>query len=147
MQQCLQQRTKGYRSKLLSLCRSKIAINPILWIPMTYQGRSHCIRWRLDWLPGGRPRQYSKHLTCMLNRPHVIECYQIHQRLCIPFSILSPLSFLLNKLPTHSRVPSRYADSWRFYWSIICSILFEIDQLQHGCLPQEANSPGGRFLR
>lgn len=119
----------------------------ILWIPMAHQEHSRCIRWRLDCLPGRKPRQCPKHLTCMLTRSHAIACHQTHQRLCLPFFILDPLPFLLNKLPTSPRVSPRYADSWRFYWLTICPILFEIDQLQHGCLLQETSFPGERFLR
>ncbi|ORE05356.1 hypothetical protein BCV72DRAFT_331345, partial [Rhizopus microsporus var. microsporus] len=45
---------------------------------------------------------------------------------------LRSLLLLPNKLLTSSRVYPRYAGPWRFYWSIICSILSKVDQLQHG---------------
>lgn len=83
---------------------------------------------------------HARYLTCMPNRSHIIRYCQINQRLWLSFSILDPLLFLLNKLLTSSSVSPRYADSWRFYWSTSYSILFEIDQLQHECFPQEINS-------
>ncbi|ORE07929.1 hypothetical protein BCV72DRAFT_204565, partial [Rhizopus microsporus var. microsporus] len=82
----------------------------------------------LGWLLGRRPRQCSKHFTCMFNWPYVIECCQMHQRLYLQIFNLGPLPFLLNKLLTNPRVSPRYADSWWFYWSTICFILSEIEQ-------------------
>ncbi|KAG2227275.1 hypothetical protein INT45_008519 [Circinella minor] len=41
-------------SKLLGCCLSKLSVDPIMWLPMTNQEQSQCIRWWLGWLPGGR---------------------------------------------------------------------------------------------
>ncbi|KAG1333798.1 hypothetical protein G6F62_006643 [Rhizopus arrhizus] len=38
-------------SFLLSTCRAKPGVDPILWLPMTPAERSRLIRWRLGWLP------------------------------------------------------------------------------------------------
>lgn len=115
--------------------RSKLSIDLIEWIPMAHQERSYCIRWQ-PWLAVWRETTtMSRCLSCMLNRSRIIECCQTHQLLCLPFSNLNPLLFLLNKPPTSLRVFLKYADSWRFYWPTIYSILSEIDQLQHGYFP------------
>lgn len=101
-----QQWIDGYGSKLLSVCHSKLATDPILWITMTHQECSRCICWNLGWLPVGEPRQCPRHLTCVLARPHVIECCQIHQRLLPSLFILDSLPFLLNKLPMSLQILS-----------------------------------------
>lgn len=147
LQQGLQQRMRGYGSKLLSFCRPKLSINPILWIPMTHRERSRCIRWRLGWLPNGRLRPCPIHRSHMLTRSHAIECLRMHHRLRLSLSIPDPLSFSFNKLPTVPHFSARHIDSWQFYWPIICSILSELDQLQHSYLPQESTFLGRRFLR
>ncbi|KAI9478563.1 MAG: hypothetical protein EXX96DRAFT_447682, partial [Benjaminiella poitrasii] len=40
-------------STILSLCRTTISIDLILWLSMSFVERSRCIRWRLVWLPNG----------------------------------------------------------------------------------------------
>ncbi|KAG0747522.1 hypothetical protein G6F62_000806 [Rhizopus arrhizus] len=128
LQHGLRQRMHGYGSKLLSLC------------PAVFVG---ALVGYLEVGPGHA--QYITSvcsLSCMLSNASVcITGCAFHYRpqiLC---------RFLLNKLPTGPRISARYADSWRFYWPIICSILSELDQLQHGCLSKETTSLGRRFLR
>jgi hypothetical protein len=60
-----------------------------------------------------------------------ISCLNTHRRLCMPETIADPISFLLNMLPTRAFVPSSIALSWTWRWPVICSILHELDQLQH----------------
>lgn len=93
LQHGLRQRMHGYGSKLLSLCRPKLSIYPILWIPMTHQESSRCIRWCLGWLPGGRPRPCPIHHFSMLTQLHAIECFRMYHRLRLPLSTPNPLSF------------------------------------------------------
>ncbi|KAI7848414.1 hypothetical protein BDC45DRAFT_450240 [Circinella umbellata] len=40
--------------KLLTCCCYKLGVDIIMWIPMSNQERSRCIRWRLSCPPGGR---------------------------------------------------------------------------------------------
>ncbi|OBZ83054.1 hypothetical protein A0J61_08895 [Choanephora cucurbitarum] len=44
----LQSRQSSHKHTLLSHCRTKISMNPILWLPMTHGEHSRCIRWRLS---------------------------------------------------------------------------------------------------
>ncbi|KAG1552208.1 hypothetical protein G6F46_001215 [Rhizopus delemar] len=122
---------QGKTSRLLSSRRSTITLNPILWLPMTHEERSRCIRWRLGWLPGGAPKPCPYHPNNNLSRRHAISCLNTHRRLCMPEAIVDPMSFLLNMLPTRTFVPSSIALSWTCRWPVICSILHELDQLQH----------------
>jgi hypothetical protein len=112
-----QQWMDGYGSKLLSVCHSKLATDPILWITMTHQECSRCICWNLGWLPVGEPRQCPRHLTCVLARPHVIGCCQIHQKLLPSLFILDSLSFLLNKLPMSLQILSIPLHLFFYPWS------------------------------
>ncbi|KAG1470300.1 hypothetical protein G6F56_002764 [Rhizopus delemar] len=43
-------------SILLSSTRPTIQVDPILWLPMTCSERSRVLRWRLGWLPDGKPK-------------------------------------------------------------------------------------------
>lgn len=60
-------------SKLLSYCRPRLSVDPLLWLPMTTVERSRCLRWRLGWLPDGSPRLCScqRH---KLTKAHIIQC-------------------------------------------------------------------------
>ncbi|CAO3675176.1 unnamed protein product [Rhizopus microsporus] len=88
---------------------------------MTYQERSHCIRWRLGWLPVGKPQPCPNQVFSILTHSHATERLHMHHRLCLTLSIMNPLSFLLNRLPT--------------------------SQFQHDYLLQETSSLGERFLQ
>ncbi|KAG0811698.1 hypothetical protein G6F16_007520 [Rhizopus arrhizus] len=131
LQQNLEIRQRCRNSKLLSNCRRSISLDPILWLPMSKSERSRCIRWRLGWLPGGKPRPCPKHLTQQLSKSHAINCLDMHRRLFMPETIRDPLSFLLNMLPLRPLVLPNLALTWSQRWPIICSILYELDQLHH----------------
>lgn len=64
VQQSFDHRRTMIKTKFLSLCRPKVAVDPILWLPMTREERSRCVRWRLGWLPN-----YSQYiaLSILLN--------------------------------------------------------------------------------
>ncbi|EIE83774.1 hypothetical protein G6F46_011633 [Rhizopus delemar] len=113
---------------------------------MTTQEQSRCTRWRIGWLLGGEPKPCPRYPSYMLTRSHVANCLGMHQQLCLPITIPDPLSFLFNKPFTRSFVSPRWTDSWRFRWPAICSILLEVDQLQHDYLPQSTTFLGERFL-
>ncbi|KAG0733763.1 hypothetical protein G6F35_014662 [Rhizopus arrhizus] len=69
----LEKQIQGKNSKLLSSCRPTIALNPILWLPMSHEERSRCLRWRLGWLPGGAPNPAPviPTITCQDDTPSV----------------------------------------------------------------------------
>ncbi|KAG0943531.1 hypothetical protein G6F57_003911 [Rhizopus arrhizus] len=122
---------QGKNSRLLSSCRPTITLDPILWLPMIHEESSRCLRWRLGWLPGGAPKPCPRHPNNNLSRRHAISCLNTHRRLCMPETTADPISFLLNVLPTRAFVPFSIALSWTCRRSVICSILHELDQLQH----------------
>ncbi|KAG1524951.1 hypothetical protein G6F52_003757 [Rhizopus delemar] len=122
---------QGKNSRLLSSCRPTITLDPILWLPVTHEERSRRIRWRLGWLPGSAPKPCPYHPNNNLLRRHAISCLNMHRRLCIPEAIADLISFLLDTLPTRTFLPSSTALSWTCRWPAICSILHELDQLQH----------------
>ncbi|KAG1578780.1 hypothetical protein G6F48_011664 [Rhizopus delemar] len=122
-------------SILLSACRPQLIVDPILWLPMSYIERSRLIRWRMGWLPGGRPKPCIYHPHDLLTRSHAITCLNMHHRLLMPSTVSDPLSYLLNLLPTSRKKPtiqrrSKYS-AWFIRWPIICQILHELDCLHH----------------
>lgn len=70
LQQNLEIRQRCRNSNLLSKCCWSTSLDPILWPPMSKPERCHCMRWRLGWLPGGKPRPYTKHPTQQLSKNH-----------------------------------------------------------------------------
>ncbi|ORE07521.1 hypothetical protein BCV72DRAFT_326374 [Rhizopus microsporus var. microsporus] len=88
LQQNLETRQQCQNFKLLSSCQ-----------------RSCYIRWRLGWLPGGKPRPCPKRPTQQLSKNHVISCLDMHRRLFMSETIRDPLSFLLNMLPLRPSAP------------------------------------------
>ncbi|ORE09352.1 hypothetical protein BCV72DRAFT_201847 [Rhizopus microsporus var. microsporus] len=64
----------------------------------------------------------------------------------MPETIRDPLSFLLNILPLRPSVPPNLALTWSQRWSIICSILYELDQLHHNKLILIKRPYGQKFL-
>jgi hypothetical protein len=109
LQQNLEIRQRCRNSKLLSNCHRSISLDPILRLPMPKSERSRCIRWRLGWLPGGKPRPCPKHPTQQLSKNHAINCLDMHRRLFMPETIRDPLSFLLNMLSLRPSVPPNLA--------------------------------------
>ncbi|OBZ80445.1 hypothetical protein A0J61_11505, partial [Choanephora cucurbitarum] len=59
----------------------------------------------------------------------------MHCRLLMPESIGDPLSFLLNILPTRRPRSFDAATAWTVRWPVICTILYELDHLQHSKIP------------
>ncbi|KAI7901372.1 uncharacterized protein BX663DRAFT_514244 [Cokeromyces recurvatus] len=51
----------------------------------------------------------------------------MHTRLFLPRSIADPLSFLLNHLPQHKYQNSQNVSDWLYRWSVMCTILQEMD--------------------
>ncbi|EIE86863.1 hypothetical protein RO3G_11574 [Rhizopus delemar RA 99-880] len=100
LQQSLEKLQQSGHYKLISSCRRSVSLDPILWLPMSYAERSRYIRWRLGWLPGGKPHPCPKHPMFKFTRKHAITCLNMHQRLYMPETITNPLSFLLNMLPS-----------------------------------------------
>ncbi|KAI9309764.1 hypothetical protein BX666DRAFT_1873113, partial [Dichotomocladium elegans] len=88
-------------SKLISVCRPTVSLDPILWLPMTREERSRCLRWRLGWLPSGNTTYCIRHPSALLTKTHSIQCLNMHSRLQQPQQIDDPLSYLLNQLPNH----------------------------------------------
>ncbi|KAI9482999.1 MAG: hypothetical protein EXX96DRAFT_631177, partial [Benjaminiella poitrasii] len=95
-------RSAPNNSTLLSLCRTTISINPILWLPMSFVECSRCTRWRLRRLPNGYSTYCPTHSSQRLTRQHAVICFQMQRRLQMSETIEDPLSFLLNQLPTSS---------------------------------------------
>ncbi|CEP13248.1 hypothetical protein [Parasitella parasitica] len=71
----------------LTHCRPTICIDPILWLPMTQGERSHCLRWRLGWLPSGYSAFCPLHPNHPLTKSHAIQCLRIYHRLMMPETI------------------------------------------------------------
>ncbi|KAI7905353.1 uncharacterized protein BX663DRAFT_469294 [Cokeromyces recurvatus] len=71
-------------SKLLSHCRNNLIVDPILTIPMTRSERFRCVRWRLGWLPLGKPKACPFHPNELFTRSHSFSCLHMHNRLQIP---------------------------------------------------------------
>lgn len=65
-------------SQPISVYRSSLCIDLLLWLPMTHIERSRCIRWRLGWLPGGKPKPYPRYSHQRLTKTHSIHCLNRH---------------------------------------------------------------------
>jgi hypothetical protein len=125
-------------------------VDPILWLPMSYIERSRLIRWRMGWLPGGRPKPCIYHPHDLLTRSHAITCLNMHHRLLMPSTVSDPLSYLLNLLPSSRKKPtiqprSKYS-AWFIRWPIICQILHELDYLHHDKTAPEIPPLGTKLL-
>ncbi|CEP16437.1 hypothetical protein [Parasitella parasitica] len=103
-------------SQIISNCRPTLVVDPVLWLPMTRIEPSQVHRWRLCWLPGGKPRPCPFHPTTNLSRAHVTNYLQIHRRLQLPESIQDPLSFLLDLLPRKKPTNAQYSASSAVLW-------------------------------
>jgi hypothetical protein len=134
LQKNLQSTLQKPHSKLLSLCRPTLSVDPIIWLPMTRMERSRCIIWRLGWLPGGSPRLCSCQRN-KLTKAHIIQYLHIQARLRTPRSISDPVSHLLNRL---SQKPPKNESTklyWAQQWKILTTILQEVDDIQHSDSP------------
>ncbi|ORE18006.1 hypothetical protein BCV71DRAFT_286201 [Rhizopus microsporus] len=79
--------------------------------------------------------------------PHTIYYLDMHHRLQIPRTIVNPLSFLLNKLPTRKPHSSQTSSLWNIRWSIIYVILREHDYLYHEKELPPPSNPRQRLLK
>ncbi|KAI7847963.1 hypothetical protein BDC45DRAFT_524753 [Circinella umbellata] len=103
-----------------------------MWLPMTRKERSRCIRWRIGWLPGGKPKTCMTCLSSHFTKQHSIQCLQMHKRLKIHISKTDDsLSYILNRLPK-SKPSSASRIQWlQVLWPIVCTIVAELDAHQH----------------
>ncbi|KAG1207887.1 hypothetical protein G6F35_010928 [Rhizopus arrhizus] len=150
LQESFENRRADTNSILLSACRPQLVVDPILWLPMSYIERSRLIRWRMGWLPGGRPKPCIYHPHDLLTRSHANSCLHIHHRLLMPSTVSDPLSYLLNLLPTsrkkHTIQPRSKYSAWFIRWPIICQILHELDYLHHDKTAPEIPLLGTKLL-
>ncbi|KAI7897978.1 uncharacterized protein BX663DRAFT_443979, partial [Cokeromyces recurvatus] len=118
-------------SKLLSVCRPSLSMNPILWLPMLPIERSQLIRWRLGWQPGGtrKPCQCKSH---NLTKKHSIHCLRIHSQLRMSQDVDDPISCLLNRIPSRPPKLLHTQASWRIHWITVRRFLYKVDMLQYG---------------
>ncbi|ORE09469.1 hypothetical protein BCV72DRAFT_319502 [Rhizopus microsporus var. microsporus] len=72
---------------------------------MHHFGKRRCIRWRLGWLPGGKPQTCPKHPTQQLSKDHTISCLDMRQCLLMSETIRYQLSSLLHMLSLRPSVP------------------------------------------
>lgn len=119
-------------TKLLNACRPFNGIDPILWLPMSINERSRCVRWRIGWLPGGKPKPCPR---CREQkgtvRNHLIHCLNMHARLKISNHIEDPLSWILNRLPKTRPRRSNTRHYWCSIWPAVCLILDDLENIQH----------------
>ncbi|KAG2191319.1 hypothetical protein INT47_007110, partial [Mucor saturninus] len=66
--------TEKLLREAISMCRSNIKNDPIMYLPMHNVERSRIIRWRMGWLPG-RPTTYTP-TTTSTNNYHITD--QLH---------------------------------------------------------------------
>lgn len=133
--------------KLLSQCRHDLIVDPILKIPMTRSEWSRCVRWRLGWLPLGKPQICPFHPNVPFTRSHSFSCLDMHNRLQMPKSILDPYhSFWIAFPDVH------YQKSQQFYWCLAYSLavhlcfLHEMDYLAHSQFPDASDHLGEPFI-
>ncbi|KAG0794063.1 hypothetical protein G6F21_003144 [Rhizopus arrhizus] len=112
---------------------------------MTCSERSRVLRWRLGWLPGGKPKECIFHPSHNWSRRHAFDCLHVHHRLYLPRSIEDSISFLLNLLPLHKPRPTA-SHSWFILWPILCTILHELDYYFHDECPPPPVDPGVKLL-
>ncbi|KAI9355518.1 hypothetical protein BD770DRAFT_323965, partial [Pilaira anomala] len=123
---------------LLSACRPKLGIDPILYLPMSLYERSRLVRWRMGWLPA-RPVGCNKCSHTHASRRHLIACLSVATRLGVSeTSLPNPLDYFLNSyLPTRKPIlaSSMYMNPKQKhlvkYWPVLCAIMLEIDMICH----------------
>lgn len=121
----------GNKAILLKACRPKLGIDPLMRVPMTREERSRCTRWRLGWLPGGKPTPCSRCRVGHTSRHHFITCFNTHIRLDVDNSTEDPVSHILNCLPHNPpRQPAQQA-YWTRIWPVLHQILIEMDKAFH----------------
>ncbi|KAI7887823.1 uncharacterized protein EV154DRAFT_426813 [Mucor mucedo] len=117
----------------VGMCRSNIANDPIMYLPMHNFERSRIIRWRMGWLPG-RPTTCKNCDTTLNNnttRNHLTQCLKLHQILQVPIIVTSPIDYILNQLPT-KQTSNRIKQNYFIQkWIQITKIFNKIETLCH----------------
>ena len=98
---------------------------------MTRQERSRCTRWRLGWMPGGKPRACPHCQIGFTSRRHFLSCLNTHRRLNLPSTVPDPVSHLLNLLPQQPPRQQTRQAFWSRCWPVLQQILPEIDKACH----------------
>ncbi|KAI9323620.1 hypothetical protein BX666DRAFT_1843047, partial [Dichotomocladium elegans] len=94
--------------------------------------RSRCIRWRLGWLPGGKPRSCPRCANPRgTTRTHLIECLNLRIKLNVGPETPDPISYVLNMLPMSSPKLHACQRCWAHTWPILCDILDELESIHH----------------
>lgn len=116
-------------STLLQACRPHQGIDPILFIPMSATERLLCIRYRLGWLPNGKPAPCPRcrHSPGM-NKRHILECFAVHRQLNLPTTVLDPISHIFNRLPLSPPKTLAARRYWKTVWPKLCAILKTLSQ-------------------
>ena len=123
---------------LLSACRPKLGIDPILYLPMSLYERSRLVRWRMGWLPA-RPVACSRCTHGHASRRHLLSCLSVASRLGVDENATpNPLDYFLNTyLPLEKPIiaSSVYLKPKQkhlvTHWPILCTIMLEIDRICH----------------
>jgi hypothetical protein len=131
---------------LMSYCRPRLGVDPILTVPATRKERSRLLRWRIGWLP-------AKPIPCPClqgdtTRRHFRECPRLPAaRLASLPSVpptndrIHPIDVALNSLPLRSDANPPP------YWHDLLWLLREIDRLYHpGSTFADEPDPGSNWL-
>ncbi|OBZ84699.1 hypothetical protein A0J61_07258 [Choanephora cucurbitarum] len=116
---------------------------------MTVAERSLLVRWRLGWLPGGKPRP----CTCghsPLTKKHISLCLFFHLRLHVPTRVADPISYILNRLPKKRPTKDSSKRYWQFIWPSLINLLLQVDRIQHATsspLPRPQHATVSPFLQ
>ncbi|KAG2220875.1 hypothetical protein INT45_004043 [Circinella minor] len=107
------------KAKLLCACRDTRGIDSIVILSMTYYQRSRLLRWRLGWMPNGRPDVPCNNCNNQnhLSRQHVIYCLNAHIRFKVPYVVIDPISFKLNALPKNQPCNLNKRRYWINLWN------------------------------
>ncbi|KAG2228052.1 hypothetical protein INT45_012076, partial [Circinella minor] len=143
--------TDTTRSKTLAVNRPRLGVDPIMWMPMSNKDRSRCIRWRIGWLPGGKPKQCIKCNNSTFTKYHATYCLSLHQQLNINQRHTNdPLSSFLNKLPKSKPPSSSRINYLTQTWPIVYQILAKLDTCQHPSTNQQQYldpQPGQAYIK
>ncbi|KAG2191937.1 hypothetical protein INT47_012020 [Mucor saturninus] len=123
--------------KMIQGCRSDLKLDPILTIPMTRKERRRILRWRMNWLPGGKP---NCHCGGQMSRNHLFVCPAIPEAYWENIrrgfhNDINPIDAILKSLLTNK--PKSITEKqnliikWQPLWTDLLNILFLVDQICH----------------
>ncbi|KAG2190904.1 hypothetical protein INT47_004828, partial [Mucor saturninus] len=123
--------------KMIQGCRSDLKLDPILTIPMTRKERRRILRWRMNWLPGGKP---NCHCGGQMSRNHLFVCPAIPEAYWEHIqrgfhNDVNPIDAILKSLPINK--PKSITEKqnliikWQPLWTDLLNILFLVDQICH----------------